>query len=357
MAANSCDLCNYKDWFDYQRTYRVKMGKMPANYICFTCRKTNKIAKYYIEKRLKPKRIDRNGVHFEVRGGGRCWLPLNTAYKLHLTEVNNNLLKESNKKRCKRKIQSVTSRYCTGCDMDIENNEELVILHKTRRQSHGMCSDCMINYLSITFKDRCQKIKPSTKLLCCGNGKSQQRDTCSYKLELRPKFMNMSTTEIKIQKHLINLIQSNEELRRLYHTMLFLADPNAAYCINSKCSEIITDIPINQKHLICPYCQYESCHLCKTSPYHYNRYCDRNDILNAIDDDDTKKQLLREIEQGITKLCPSCNAPTKKNRGCNKMTCTVCDHKWCWLCNEANIDLSHFNSEYGSINCRGRLFE
>ncbi len=33
-----------------------------------------------------------------------------------------------------------------------------------------------------------------------------------------------------------------------------------------------------------------------------------------------------------SKKCPKCAADIQKDSGCMKMTCTCCDHKFCWLC-------------------------
>lgn len=32
------------------------------------------------------------------------------------------------------------------------------------------------------------------------------------------------------------------------------------------------------------------------------------------------------------KPCPNCHSPIQKNDGCNQMTCSKCDHKFCWVC-------------------------
>ena len=34
-----------------------------------------------------------------------------------------------------------------------------------------------------------------------------------------------------------------------------------------------------------------------------------------------------------TKRCPACKTRIEKNQGCNHMTCRVCKHEFCWICN------------------------
>lgn len=33
-----------------------------------------------------------------------------------------------------------------------------------------------------------------------------------------------------------------------------------------------------------------------------------------------------------TKACPSCNNSIQKTEGCNKMICSACQTKFCWMC-------------------------
>jgi hypothetical protein len=40
---------------------------------------------------------------------------------------------------------------------------------------------------------------------------------------------------------------------------------------------------------------------------------------------------------------------------CNKMVCSICKLKWCWICQESNIDYGHYNSS-GVGQCKGKLW-
>jgi ariadne-1 len=55
--------------------------------------------------------------------------------------------------------------------------------------------------------------------------------------------------------------------------------------------------------------------------------------------------------------CPGCGVPITKNGGCNHMTCSQCDHEFCWICLSANWQdhvCNVFDSLVGVDN-RGRL--
>lgn len=64
-------------------------------------------------------------------------------------------------------------------------------------------------------------------------------------------------------------------------------------------------------------------------------------------------------EGGNTKPCPVCRTGIEKASGCNKMHCTNCNVKFCWICLETVTDYSHFRVEEGqpATGCQGKLFE
>lgn len=52
--------------------------------------------------------------------------------------------------------------------------------------------------------------------------------------------------------------------------------------------------------------------------------------LNQLADSRFNKLLLSERIRGVTKPCPSCQAPITKNRGCDHMQCTKCRTHFSW---------------------------
>lgn len=45
-----------------------------------------------------------------------------------------------------------------------------------------------------------------------------------------------------------------------------------------------------------------------------------------------KQEIVESKETSDIKYCPSCQHPTMKIGGCNRVRC-VCKTKWCWICN------------------------
>lgn len=46
-----------------------------------------------------------------------------------------------------------------------------------------------------------------------------------------------------------------------------------------------------------------------------------------------------------TKPCPNCNSHIEKNHGCNHMTCSICNHSFCWIC------LCPYDGQYDGHTC------
>lgn len=110
-------------------------------------------------------------------------------------------------------------------------------------------------------------------------------------------------------------------------------------------------------HISC----FNWCRNCHTSPYHVGKSC----IEYQLENNATAESMYinANIKEGVVKLCPCCKVPTEKVRnndgtyvGCNKIVCSVCGNKWCWLCIEVNIDYDHFN--VNSISrCANKLWD
>ena len=109
--------------------------------------------------------------------------------------------------------------------------------------------------------------------------------------------------------------------------------------------------PHTGKLFICPECDNSFCLNCPVADHKVGPAHDGGcrSVLRAVQQSAEKKRkleawkqlnqqadarfnelLARERARGITKPCPSCNAPITKNRGCDHMRCTRCQATFNW---------------------------
>lgn len=106
-----------------------------------------------------------------------------------------------------------------------------------------------------------------------------------------------------------------------------ISDPSIKFCIVPDCEGIIKgsrEFP----HIKCPECNYDMCFLCGKA-WHELKTCD--DI----------QKLEYEIwaQDKDVKDCPNCKYKIEKNKGCDHMTCVICNYEFCWIC----LDVWHDN--------------
>jgi len=110
------------------------------------------------------------------------------------------------------------------------------------------------------------------------------------------------------------------------------ADPNARYCPQPRCDNVLYRKRDGQKRVECSKCGFVMCFDCR-QPFHGNRSCDKN-----MEDNVAKWA----NEHGVVmQKCPSCGIQIEKSEGCNHMTCGKCHYQFCWLCKGKYSD-NHF---------------
>lgn len=119
------------------------------------------------------------------------------------------------------------------------------------------------------------------------------------------------------------------------------------YCPYPDCDEIITmDSPINDKNnkIICR-SGHKFCGKCRQLSWHTTNYC--TDYTEII-----MKKLQRSRYRNKIKLCPHCKVVIEKKKKSNKVTCTNCSFKFCWLCLD-KCEENHF-AIYNITGCYGK---
>ncbi|KAG9391716.1 IBR domain [Carpediemonas membranifera] len=138
-----------------------------------------------------------------------------------------------------------------------------------------------------------------------------------------------------------------DDLKASYIAMItrtrVLVDPKAIICPGPDCALTVrksrftvVDAKCDCGHLFCTKCLREAHRPCS---------CYRVSEWEKMDqsDEGTKRWL-----QIHSKKCPRCGTMIEKDRGCNHMTCKLCRHEFCWMCQrpwELHTDFYHC-SEY-----------
>ena len=245
-------------------------------------------------------------------------------------------------------IHTITSNKCICCDEQIVDG---VTLHRTRRQTHRLCDVCAIGYIGPLLDQSLCNIKqmlhteiPTIK--CPGTYHSEQRNHCSHVIYISDLEFNYNSPLLVKAIRMLDVVTS----------------PNLMFCPQTDCPNVVDIHPDDYiTHTQCTMCMNEWCRNCKVSPYHHGKTCLEYEI--EIGKTENGIAVASMIADGTLNLCPTCKAPTTKQKdsdggyvGCNKIVCVSCGVKWCWLCQETNIDYSHFNSE-GVNPCSNRLWE
>jgi hypothetical protein len=241
------------------------------------------------------------------------------------------------------KIHQWTSGTCSVCDSEL-CPEISVILHKTRRQTHVLCLDCLQGYLASPLRMMIDNLRRNIRkdiqfVRCPGTYRSAAKNQCCHKVDVADLTV---PPECKL-------------FTDIFRVSYVLNSPDAHLCPNKDCGNVVDVDPMyNGNRIRCMYCESTWCRQCLVAPYHENKTCLEHEVSEQKSEN---AKLIWELsQQGKVKFCGSCKAPTFRTSGCNKMRCESCGAKWCWLCGKTGIDYSHFNSGSGET-CAGKLWD
>jgi hypothetical protein len=242
------------------------------------------------------------------------------------------------------KIHNKTNNKCMICG---ELTESIILFHKTRRQTHGLCMECCVGYLKPFIDLHINNIHKNIRINlgrinCPGTTLGLHRNICKKTLNISD--ISLPVCDINLRKLMLEYLIVNK---------------NAYVCPENTCNAL-TVFPqrINKSVSIvtCMGCRISWCSVCSVSPYHTDISCAEYELstLSTLNG-----SFLKDMrEQGILKNCPNCLSTYSKNIGCNKIVCHICRCKWCWLCSETNIDYDHYNYDMEKdTRCKGKLWE
>ena len=198
---------------------------------------------------------------------------------------------------------------CQICFLPTPKNSEADFNGK----KHEICKLCFLGFLK-------------TQIF---NGKSFELNCphCSEKIEEETIQSNLDPDSfLKYLK-----IQENAKV---------VKDPLLRWCPNLNCGKIIKLLNITDNILKCEFCSQIMCLKCN-KPFHDKVTCEsmmNRELKNWSVGKDIKK-------------CPHCKAIIQKIEGCNHITCSFCNHDWCWLC-EGQYTSIHF-APFNPFGCPG----
>lgn len=246
------------------------------------------------------------------------------------------------------KIQNNTRNICQCCCEKI--GPLGIILHKTRRQTHSLCGDCGNGYLTPIIHQITENLRRGIRditlnIKCPGTYHSAMRNRCKTKIDLRN----------------ITISQQSSLYTDIFRIVYVVEHPYTFLCPHKRCGDVVETYPGANPRMQCHNCHFTWCRNCQLSPYHEDMSCIEYEITEG--ETKTGKMLRDNINKGNIKLCPKCRTPTEKvrnNKGefvaCNKIICTQCNIKWCWLCQETDISYDHYNIK-NKTRCVNKLWE
>jgi hypothetical protein len=245
-----------------------------------------------------------------------------------------------------RSIKTEKTR-CSICEDEGGGSEGgLIEFHRTRRHIHLYCQACLAQYMREPLLQSLhllnKHIFTNIDIKCPG-------DVFCSRLDNRCSFRKISFLAI------YNKLAATQQLHN--HTLLTAVvrrcrDP-AAYRVCCTCHTLqavdalirSSSSPSSRQ---CPDCNNTWCDVCGVSPYHENyQSCTELDLAN--------NQALKKLyNSGILKFCPKCRTLVEKDGGCSKCVCRECGVKWCWRCEETDIDYDHYSKK--DSPCQDRLW-
>ena len=199
------------------------------------------------------------------------------------------------------KIHRETGSKCLICDEILDKS---IIFHKTRRQTHSLCLECGIGYLSPILTQATNNVRKnirngSDKVKCPGSIHGQLRNICKHVTTF---------SQLNIPKSSISL-----DVFRLNYA---LQNNNTYICPETKCGQVIeVDEEYIGSGLVCyGGCSTSWCRNCLVSPYHNGKSCIE---IEAENKNTENGKLIWDLKtQGKLKFCPTCRTPCIKNDGC-----------------------------------------
>jgi len=203
------------------------------------------------------------------------------------------------------------------CPFCLENVQarERVVLRACGNQDHGVCRECMGQYIRSLVGDG----RSGAPCHECG--------------------------ALAFPREVLELTD-DATYRRFERFRQMHQDHRVREC--PQCGALCTPITEEgqvQAEMQCAECDCEFCYY--HSSAHAGRSCEEYRTEMA-----REERLLEKGAMRGTKSCPECGIRTEKTGGCNHMNCDRCNADWCWMCGEKLDDVTEHYWFGGPTGCR-----
>ncbi|KYQ93637.1 hypothetical protein DLAC_05020 [Tieghemostelium lacteum] len=287
------------------------------------------------------------------------WIRDNVISSLQLTDglvLTNDIQQDVNDEdtRCKWENEYNWVSLLSALPMILSNNS-----HESKKQFMQNSHTCPICY--------CDYPACEMTLLKCNHFLCNEclSSTCNINIESK-NIQLLKCTEFDCPQIFdINTIQqaASADNFEKYQDLVKLSK---GYTKCNHCGEGWAFIDVHTQSTLCPKCYYSACLGCQKA-FHPGVPCadvgkiynipkhtlsvKRKDILKNINNDNQQQsqRVLEAIMENANtfdrdhKYCPGCNTLIFKIDGCNKVACTACNVKFCFLCCKVIQDYTHFN--------------
>jgi ariadne-1 len=202
-------------------------------------------------------------------------------------------------------------------------SKEIVTVSKC---GHQFCSRCLESYLW-------NELYPKSKYSC-------------LEFDCPHKGCNAEIQDFEI----LRMLRREGDKDKYYQFTIdhFLYDQRDCKSCPACGVQVILEESYYSSTIKCPGCKRLYCGNCENF-WHNGRECYEYDPNEGDNEDDELNVIWKSKH---SKPCPSCRVDIEKFEGCNHMTCTQCEHTFCFLC------LEEWDSDHYQVGeCAGRQFE
>jgi hypothetical protein len=254
-------------------------------------------------------------------------------------EINNNNNNNSNSNQNAYNEEpeqqpGIQTRECLVCADDIPEHEFI----KLGCGHDSYCKGCLANFLKLGLEVRDSKLWKCLIKKCTHQMTFPEIAMISKDEKIKITELNTLPDEPQYTREVIkNLVKSGafaqEKLllnacKELLECEKLKLSNNTIFCPINYCNAWFKK-PLKTEIISCKTCKNEYCSDCLRYHNIKKRTCEQHQQFLNLNEQDQKTL---EMVEKISKKCPECTVSIERAKGCLHMTCSQCNHNFCWIC-------------------------